>query len=193
MRALSGRKPTLEALRADEPIEKIYLQAGVGGGSINEIVKLAKEKRIPLANLPPKQFNELTRHPNPQGVVAKLRDFEYADFDELVERSLRGAGLLLLMDEVQDTRNLGAMIRTAEATGCDGVAITKHRSAPLNETAAKTSAGAIAHLPVAQVVNLGEAIRRLKEAGFWIVGAAVENARDYREIDYRDKIALVVG
>ena len=98
--------------------------------------------------------------------------------------------LILILDSIQDTHNIGAILRTAECSGVDGVLITKHNSAPINATVVKTSAGATEHIKIAQVNNLANTIDLLKDNGFWIVGSALENSKSYTEIDYKITITL---
>jgi len=101
--------------------------------------------------------------------------------------------LLLILDSIQDTHNVGAILRSADCSGVDGVIITKHNSAPINETVVKTSAGASEHVKIAQISNLAQTIDELKQNGFWIVGSYLEGAKDYTKVDYKIPIALIVG
>jgi len=114
--------------------------------------------------------------------------------DEIISRSKKSSSpLLLILDSIQDTHNVGAILRSAECSGVNGVIVTKHNSAPINETVVKTSAGATEHVKIAQVNNLANAIEELKENGFWIVGSSLENAKPYTEVDYKIPVALIVG
>ncbi|MCJ7650609.1 MAG: 23S rRNA (guanosine(2251)-2'-O)-methyltransferase RlmB, partial [Candidatus Lokiarchaeota archaeon] len=101
--------------------------------------------------------------------------------------------LLLILDSIQDTHNVGAILRTADCSGVSGIIITKHNSAPINETVVKTSAGATEHVKICQVNNLSQAIKELKDNGFWIVGSSLEGSKPYTEVDYKIPIAVIVG
>ena len=140
------------------------------------------------------KFKALTNHPNPQGVIARKSSHEFYQLAEIISLSgKKQYPLLLLLDSIQDTHNLGAILRTAECSGVDGVIITKHHSAPVNETVVKTSAGATEHLKITQVNNLVQAIKELKDNGFWIAGTSLKGSKAYTEVDYKIPLALVVG
>lgn len=194
MSQLAGRKPVLEALKAGEEIEKIYLQFGMKGGALQEIKSLAKQQKIKILEVPPQKLKQICEHTNHQGVVAQKSLISYYELDDLIGYSLQKKQFLLLLDSIQDTHNLGAILRTAECAGIDGVITTTHNSAPINATVVKTSAGASEHIRICKVNNLIQAMKRLKEMGYWIGGSALaENSQDYRKIDYDRPIGLVMG
>lgn len=194
MSIIIGRKPVLEAINSGEQLEQVYILYGQKGGIINAIRVAAKKNGIKCNEIPAKKFNELTDQKNTQGVVAKKSSQKFYSLGELIARAKKEEyPLLLLLDSIQDTHNLGAILRTADCSDVHGVIITKHNSAPVNETVVKTSAGATEHARVCQVNNLANAIKELKENGFWIVGSSLENSKNYTEVDYKIPVALIMG
>jgi 23S rRNA (guanosine2251-2'-O)-methyltransferase len=194
MNLIIGRKPVLEALKSGEVIEQIYFLFGQKGPAIFEIQKLAKQKGIKIGELPQKKFNDISSDPHTQGVVALKSNQKYIELDELIARSKNATHpLLLVLDSIQDPHNLGAILRSAECAGVDGVIITKHNSASVTETVVKTSAGASEHLAIVKVSNLSQTLLQLKEEGFWIVGSFLEGAKNYSEVNYDMPVALVMG
>lgn len=190
-----GRHPVVEALKSGKPIEKIVLLYGVKGAAIERIRQLAKQRGIAVTESNRQRFRELAEDTTTQGVVALVGTKEYVELEEiLAEAEKRNEPtFLLILDEIEDPHNVGALIRSAEAAGVHGVIILKHHSASLNQTVAKTSAGASEHILVAKVTNLAQTIDELKERSVWIVGVALEGDRLYHEIDYRGPIALIIG
>lgn len=195
MGIIIGRKPVLEAINSGEEIEQVYILYGQKGGIINSIRIGAKKRQIKCNLIPLERFRSITNNPNAQGVAAKKSSYKFYEIDEIVSLSKKSEyPLVLILDSIQDTHNLGAIIRTAECSGVDGIIITKHNSAPVNETVAKTSAGAIEHAKICSVSNLSQAIKRLKEEGFWIIGSSLtEEAKNYTEVDYKIPLVLILG
>ncbi|MGE5681069.1 MAG: 23S rRNA (guanosine(2251)-2'-O)-methyltransferase RlmB [Bacillota bacterium] len=194
MNLIIGRKPVLEAIKSGEAIEQIYILFGQKGPAIFEIQKLAKHSGIKLTEIPQKRFNELSSDIHTQGVIAVKLNQKYFELEELIDKAKKSAyPLLLALDSIQDPHNLGAILRSAECSGVDGVILTKHNSASVTETVVKTSAGASEHIPIAKVSNLSQALKELKEAGFWIAGSYLEGAKDYSEMDYKMPVVLVMG
>lgn len=189
-----GRNAVLEALRGGRQVEKILLAAGAHGAATH-VERLAKEHAVPLETVERRELDRLAAGANHQGVVALVAAFAYVALDDLLAQARqRGEPLLLLLDSVQDPQNLGTLLRTAEAVGAHGVVIPQHRAAGVTAAVVKASAGAIEHLPVAQVTNLTQTIEQLKAAGVWVVG--VENtpqAQPYDQADLNRPLALVVG
>jgi len=177
MDKIFGRNAVLEALKSDNrTINKIFVSKTAHGTNISEIFKLAKAKGIVVNNVPPEKLDKYENE-NTQGVVAEISATEYIELDELINLTLeKQKGLLLLLDGIEDPHNLGAIIRTAVCFGADGIIIPKWRSATVNETVERTSAGAIEHIKIAKVTNSSQTILKLKESGFWIIGA--ENGND---------------
>ncbi len=194
MNLIIGRKPVLEAINSGEEIGQVYLLYGQKGGIINAIRAAAQKRGIKCNEISVQKFSELTKQKNTQGVIAKKSAQKFFALEEIISHSQKFQyPLLLVLDSVQDTHNLGAVLRTAECSGVHGVIITKHNSAPVNETVVKTSAGAAELLKICQVNNLVQSIKQLKENGFWIVGSSLENSRGYTEVDYKIPLVLVVG
>ncbi len=189
-----GRKPVLEALNSNEEIEKIYLLHGQKGEIINSIRIAAKKKGINCTEIPFHKFKSLIKNQNAQGVIAVKSEIKYFLIDELIQLTKsKTQPIILILDRIQDTHNLGAILRTAECAGVDGVIITINESAPINETVIKTSAGAVEHLKISRIKNLIPIIEQLKDNGFWIVGSALDNAVDYTSIKYDFPTALILG
>lgn len=194
MNVIIGRKPVLEALKQNTEIEKIYILFGQHGEIINQIRILAKKKKVNLTQVAHDKFVKHTQNPGAQGVVALQPSVKYYSFSQIVDSSKTSKHpLILVLDSIQDTHNLGAILRTAECVGVDGVILPKHNSAPINDTVVKTSAGGVNYLKICNVPNLVSAIQGLKEQGFWIIGTSLKEAKDFNHLDYNMPIALVVG
>lgn len=194
MKLIVGRKPVLEAINSGEEIEQVYLLYGQKGGIIDAIRIAAKKRKIKCTEIPAAKFNALTDHPNAQGAAAKKSSQKYYLLHEIISSSKKSQyPLILILDSIQDTHNVGAILRTADCAGVDGVIITKHNSAPVNETVVKTSAGATEHAKICMVNNLVQAINELKQNGFWVIGSSLENSKEYTEVDYKIPAALVLG
>jgi 23S rRNA (guanosine2251-2'-O)-methyltransferase len=194
MKVVIGRKPVLEAINSGEELEQVYILYGQKGPAIEAIRIASKKKGIKCNEISASKFNSYSEHQNTQGVVALKSEQKFYHILEIINDSKKEKyPLILLLDSIQDTHNLGAILRNAECAGVKGVIITKHNSAPVNSTVIKASAGATEHLKMCVVNNLSYSIKELKENGFWIVGSTLENSRNYTEIDYKVPIALVVG
>ena len=194
MNIIIGRKPVLEALNAEEEIEQVYILYGQQGGIINAIRVAAKKRGIKCNQIPLERFKTYSPDKNAQGVIALKQDFRFSSLDEILPHTKKTAlPLILILDEIQDPHNVGAILRSAECSGVNGVILTKHNSATITSTVTKVSAGATEHIKICQVNNLSQAIDELKEKGFWIVGSSLENAKNYTEVDYKIPIALIVG
>jgi 23S rRNA (guanosine2251-2'-O)-methyltransferase len=192
---LAGRNPVIEALKAGTVIEKIVILAGVKGNAIEKIRTLAKRERVPFVEVGKQKFRELVNDTTTQGVVAVVGTKAYVEVDEILEVAAerKEPPVVLILDEIEDPHNLGALIRTAECAGVHGVIIPKHHAAGVNATVAKTSAGASEHMPVAKVVNVAATIGELKEKGIWVIGTDPGGDKLYTEADYTGPVALVIG
>jgi len=177
MDKLFGRNAVLEAIKSgNRTINKILISKTAHGSSISEIIKLAKMKGIVINNVPPEKLDKFEQE-NTQGVVAEVSSINYVELEELIDIvKNKQNGLLLLLDSIEDPHNLGAIIRNAVCFGVDGVIIPKWRSATVNETVERTSAGAIEHIKIARVTNSSQAILKLKDNGFWVLGAENGNS-----------------
>jgi len=192
---LYGIHPVLEALRSKQRgFEQIYLQQGRRGREVDEILAMARAGRIPVVFKPRAFLDQMIASRHHQGAVGLVAAKPYLELDELLD-SIAGRTdpLLLLLDGIEDPHNLGAVLRTAEAAGASGIVLPERRAIGLTATVAKASAGAVEHLPVAKVVNLSQAIERLKLAKFWIYALDAGACRSYLEVDYRGPVALVIG
>jgi len=192
---IAGRKPVMEALKAGTKIEKVVFLVGVQGRVIQEIRDLARSHAVECAEASRQAFRELADDVTTQGVLAVIQAKQLITLGDLLDRvhSTHQNGFFLVCDEIEDPHNLGALIRTAECAGANGVILPKHHSAPVTSTVIKASAGATEHVPVAEVTNIVQALTTLKEAAYWIVGLAAEGDRPYTAIDYSGPIAIVVG
>jgi len=194
MQKIFGRKPVLEALKSKADIDQIYIQYGLHGSFLDQIKKLANQNAIKLTQLSPQKFNQYADDMNTQGIIALKSSFNYSEIDDiLIDAEKSEFPLLLLLDSIQDPHNLGAIIRTAECAGVNGVITTIRNSASVNNTVEKTSAGAINHINIARANNLIPIIEILKQSGYWIVGSKLGNSQNYTSIDYKQPIAIVVG
>jgi len=192
---LYGLHPVLEALRAkDRGLHRIYLEQGRRGRAVEEILQLAKARQVPVAFEARADLDRRAGSSRHQGAVGVAAAKAYLSLDELLSAvAALDSPLLLVLDGIEDPHNLGAILRTAEAVGAQGVILPTRRAVGLTATVAKASAGAIEHLPVARVVNVAQAIEQLKEARFWVYGLDAKGNRSYLEVDYRGPVALVVG
>lgn len=190
-----GRKPVLEALRSRQPLEKIVIAFGTRGKPIEDIRRQARQNGVPVTEVDRERFRQIADESLAQGVAAIAAGKAYVEVEDLLEvaRKKGEKPFLLILDEIEDPHNLGALIRTAECAGIHGVIIPRHHSAPFNETVAKTSAGASLHLPAARVANIAQAIDFLKKNGVWVVGTDSSGEKSYHEADYSGPIAIVVG
>ncbi len=187
-----GRNPVIEAIKSGIQIDTIYIDGN--GGSLGLIRRLAKEKGIVVKDAQDKKLSQLAGGASHQGVVAVGACGEYVSVEDILDIS-RNKGtkpFIIICDEIEDPHNLGAIIRTAETAGADGIIIPKRRSASLNATVFKTSAGAASYVPVARVSNLASCIDTLKENGIWIYGTDA-SGNDYCKTDFTGSVALVIG
>lgn len=195
-RLIAGRQPVIEALKSQSiMIEKIYLLHGIKGSQIDKIKNLARKKGIPFVELNKQRFRELASDIATQGVIAIITEAKYISVDDIlnVSKERNEPPFILILDEIVDPQNFGALLRTAECAGVHGIITTKHHSAIINSTVARASAGAVAHVGIAKVTNLAQTLDELKEKGIWIVGADVNAPKYYYEIDYTMPVAIVIG
>jgi len=193
MDKIFGRNAVLEAIKSEtRTINKIFISKTAHGSSISEIIKLAKAKGIIINSVPPEKLDKF-EDTNTQGVVAEVSTTDYVELQDLIKsvKDKKNA-LLLLLDSIEDPHNLGAIIRNAVAFGVDVVIVPKWRSATVNDTVSRTSAGAIEHIKISRVTNSSQAILELKEKGFWVIGAENGN-KSIHETDIPFPAVLVVG
>jgi 23S rRNA (guanosine2251-2'-O)-methyltransferase len=189
---IAGRNPVIEALKSDSDIDCIYICGN--GGSLGQIRKLAKDKNIVVKDALETKLSQLANGASHQGVVAVGACGKYVTVEDILEISRKKgtSPFIIICDEIEDPHNLGAIIRTAESAGADGIIIPKRRSAALNSTVYKTSAGAASWLPVARVANIPAALDLLKENGVWIYGTDA-SGEDYTNSDMTGSVGLVIG
>lgn len=194
MNLIIGRKPVLEALNSGEKLDQVYILYGQQGAIINSIITAAKKRGVKVNQIPLQKFSSITSSTNSQGVAAIKSFQKFYELAEIITASKKESyPLLLILDSIQDTHNVGAILRSAECCGVNGIIITKHNSAPINETVVKTSAGAVEHLKICPVNNLAQSLKELKRNGYWIIGSSLENSKPYTQVDYKIPIALIVG
>ncbi len=181
-----GRNVAKEILKNNKKIEKIILMDNFDD---KEILSLIENRKINIERLNKKEFSRFDKFSH-QGIILYIEDFKYYDVEDFIRDD---SSFVVILDHLEDPHNLGAIIRTCESAGVDGIIIPKDRSVEVNSTVMKTSAGALENVRVAQVVNLRQTIDKLKNNGFWVVGTDMDNSVDYRTIDYSGKICLVIG
>ena len=191
---ICGRNPVLEALRSGREIDRLFVAHGTGGGSVTAIIAKCRAKGILIKEISPQKLDYYCGGANHQGVAVMFASQEYATVDDMFALAeTRGEKpFLIICDEIEDPHNLGAIIRTAEATGVHGVIIPERRSASLNATVAKAACGALEYVPVARVTNIANTIDALKERGVWVFGADMDGD-DYTKTDFDTSCALVIG
>jgi 23S rRNA (guanosine2251-2'-O)-methyltransferase len=197
MNQIYGLAPALEALRARRrEIQKILVASGANQSRLNELIETARRAGVPIEKRDRRALDELTRHANHQGVVALIAPHDgksaYVETETILD-SMGDQPLLVLLDGVEDPHNLGAILRTCECAGVDGVFIPEHRAAGLSETVAKTSAGAVEYVRVARVTNLVPLIGELKDRGVWVVGVEGGTGDLYSDFDMKVPLAVVLG
>ena len=192
---IEGRNAVLEALRAGTPIDKIFIARGETDAALAHIAASARDRGVVVVECDRRKLDFMSRTHSHQGVIAQAAVREYASVDDILAaaREKGEPPLVVVCDELSDPHNLGAVIRTAECAGAHGVIIPKRRSAGLTAVVAKTSAGAVSHLPVARVPNLTACLKELKEEGLWVFGADAAGDRTLYEADLKGPAAIVIG
>lgn len=193
---VEGRNAVIELLKTDKDINKIYIQKGERHGSINEIITLAKEKKIVISEMEKTKLDQISETHNHQGVIALVAPYEYCEVDDILEyaKSKNEKTFIIILDSIEDPHNLGSIIRTAECTGVHGIIIPKRRAVPVNSTVAKTSVGAVEYMNIARVNNLTETIKYLQENGVWVYGTVMDGKSVYTDEKYDDSgVAIVIG
>ena len=185
-----GINPVLEALRAGR-VKELRVSERAGGRAIDAI-KSAEREGIVVRRVTPGELDRLTHGGVHQGIAAEVRPVDRYDVADLVQGA-RDTPLIVVLDGIEDPHNVGAILRTADAAGVDGVIRQSRRAAPLDGVAAKASAGAVSHVKVADVVNIARALEELKEAGVWTVGLAGDSAKRLDQVDLTVPTALVLG
>ena len=192
---IEGRNAVIEALRVGTNMAKIMIARGETDATLGHIASKAREKGIVVVDVDRRKLDYMSQTHAHQGVIAVAAVREYVSVDDILAVAAeRGESpLLVICDEISDPHNLGAIIRTAECAGAHGVIIPKRRSAGLTAVVAKTSAGAVSHVPVARVANLTACLKELKEQGLWIFGTAADGAVNLYQADLKGPAAIVIG
>jgi 23S rRNA (guanosine2251-2'-O)-methyltransferase len=193
---IEGRRPVVEALRAGRPMDRILLASGANRAALGDLLDQARRRGVEVQTVPRSVIDAEARSGAHQGVLAIVAPLEPIDLTELLALPLAGREppFFLALDGVEDPHNLGALARSAEAAGCHGLIVPRHRSAPLSAVAVKTSAGALEHLPVAEVPNLARAVQHLRDSGVWCIG--LDGAADASLFDLQladEPVCIVVG
>ncbi len=191
---VAGRNAVMEALKGSRSVNKLMIANGSTEGSIKEIIAVAKEKGINIQYWDRSKLDSIARGIRHQGVLAQVAPVQYAELEDILQvaKDRNEPPFIVLLDELEDPHNLGAILRTADAAGVHGVLIPKHRSCPLSATVAKTSAGAVEHVPVARVGNLVQTIKKLKQEGLWVAAADMDG-KDYYDTDLTGPLLLIIG
>ncbi|KRN04240.1 23S rRNA (guanosine(2251)-2'-O)-methyltransferase RlmB [Holzapfeliella floricola] len=190
-----GKHAAVDYLKNNEGsrVNKIFLQNGVSADFEKEIKGLAKKARVVVQEVPKNKLEKLVGHQaNHQGIVLTIASFEYADLDDTLVQLENKNPMILMLDSIEDPHNLGSILRTADATGVDAIIIPKHRATGLTSVVAKSSTGAINHVPVIRETNLVNTVNKMKKAGFWFFGTDMKG-QDYRKWDAKGKTVLVIG
>lgn len=189
-----GRNAVLEVIRSGREVDRVYITKGSVTGSLVPIIEKCRAKKIPIKEVPAQKLDFMSGGATHQGIIASVAAKSYCSLNELIETATANgkSGFFILCDGLEDPHNLGAIIRTAEATGVDGIIIPKHRSVSLNATVAKSASGALEYVNVCKVTNLPNTIDTLKEAGFWIYGADMDG-QNWFEPDFKGHTAIVIG
>lgn len=190
-----GIRAIIEAINSGSSINKVYLQKGLRGDLYFQLEKLIKQHKISTSVVPTEKLDRLSKHNNHQGAVAKISPIEFRDLEALIESSLESdrTPLFLLLDQLSDVRNFGAIIRTAECTGVNGIIIQKSGSAPVNAETIKTSAGAAFKVPICKVDHIKDAIFQLQAANIKLVAATEKTEDSIYDIAMNEPIAIIMG
>ncbi len=192
---LAGINSIMEALKGQREIQEIYVQKGRRSKRMGEIGELARDKGIPMLFVEKRRLDQMYKQGNHQGIVALVAQFSYASLKDMLALAQDRAEepFLLALDGIEDARNLGAIIRTAECAGVHGIIIPKHNAVEVNEYAARSSAGAVEHVLIARETNLANTLKLLKGQGMWVVGAEAGATDYYYDVTLPLPVVIVVG
>ena len=197
---VEGKRAVIEAMRTDVPLKKILLADNAKREPmIEDILRKARQRNIPIINVPRSELDEKSARGSHQGVLAETKPFPYVGVGDIVgaaetyAQEHDGRALVVICDHITDAGNLGAIIRSAESVGASGLIIPNKRSARVEASTYKSSAGAVAHLPIAQTANIANTIDRLKKDGFWACAATEQSANELWDVNLKGKMILVLG
>ena len=193
MKQIEGRNQVLVGLERNV-VNIIYISQSAHGKVIEDIVYKATEKMVDLRYVSKYEIDNMSKTRNNQGVIAILKKWEYYDFNELLLKLRKKENpFILVLDHLKDPHNLGAILRTADATGVDAVIIPKDRSVEVTPTVTKVSVGATEHIPVIKVTNIARTIDKLKEKKYWITAADMDGEKAFFESDLKGNVGIVIG
>lgn len=191
-RKIEGKNAVLEFLQTEKMVYEIFVAIGVKRESIKEILQIANGRSIKISFIDKEGVDNIATIDNHQGVVALVEDYQYATFEKTID-AIEGNGFVLILDNLKDPHNLGAILRTADATGVDAVIIPKDRSVEVTPTVTKVSVGATEHIPVIKVTNIARTIDKLKEKKYWITAADMDGEKAFFESDLKGNVGIVIG
>lgn len=189
-----GIRAIMEAIKANTTIDKVFIQKNTQGELMSSLLKLLKQKGIQFSYVPIEKLNKMHRG-NHQGAIASISPITFVSLESLVEQTfeLSQSPLFLILDQLSDARNFGAILRTASCTGVHGVIIQKHGAAPVNADTVKTSAGAVFQVPICKVDHIKDAVFYLQSSGVKVIAATEKAAKTFYDLDLKPAIALVMG
>ena len=197
---VEGKRPVIEAMKTDVPLKKILLADNAKRDPlVNDILRKARQRDIPVIDVPRAELDKKSARGSHQGVIAETKPFPYKGIGDIIDASEKyaaendGRALVIVCDHLTDAGNLGAIIRSAESVGASGVVIPNKRSAHVEASTYKSSAGAVAHVPIAQTSNIVNAIERFKKNGFWVCAATEHSSNELWDVNLKGKIVLVMG
>lgn len=189
-----GIRAIIEAIQAEKNVDKVFIQKDAQSELMQELMRLLKKKQINFSYVPAEKLYNLSKL-NHQGAVATIAPITFLSIEELVEKALeqKENPLFLVLDQLSDARNFGAIIRTASCTGVDGIIIQKHGAAPVNADTVKTSAGAVFSVPIAKVDHIKDAVFYLQSSGIKIVAATEKTEDVLYDVNFKDAVAIIMG
>lgn len=195
MENIFGIRAIIEAIESGKSISKVYLQKGLKGNLFKDLELLLKKEKVAISNVPIEKLNRLSKNNNHQGAVAQISPVKFYDLEKLIENTIndKKVPFFLLLDQLSDVRNFGAIIRTAECCGVNGIIIQKNGSAPVNAETIKTSAGAAFKLPISKVDHIKDAIYILNASNIKTVAATEKTDYSVYDVDFKEPIAIIMG
>lgn len=195
MENIFGIRAIIEAIESGKSISKVYLQKGLKGNLFKDLELLLKKEKVAISNVPIEKLNRLSKNNNHQGAVAQISPVKFYDLEKLIENTIndKKVPFFLLLDQLSDVRNFGAIIRTAECCGVNGIIIQKNGSAPVNAETIKTSAGAAFKLPISKVDHIKDAIYILNASNIKTVAATEKTDDSVYDVDFKEPIAIIMG
>ncbi|MDD6793878.1 MAG: 23S rRNA (guanosine(2251)-2'-O)-methyltransferase RlmB [Clostridiaceae bacterium] len=190
-----GRNAVMEVVKGNRTIEALYISKGQMEGSIREIIKIAKEKKLVIKEVDRKKLDVMSNNSVHQGVIARVTPYVYSDVKDILDyaKEKQEDPFIIVLDEIEDPHNLGSIIRTAELCGAHGIIIPKRRNVGITSTVYKSSVGAIEHVKVAKVTNINTVLDELKEEGVWVYGADIAGTEYSYEVNFSGPCALIIG